>query len=205
MGVIHSGGSCVSLCNPLTKFLEQCIKEKGLVGVEGRGDQSFSLYAVRSQILSQWTLRKLNASVGHIKGTGFSSVLPVMGEGGAVGMMVLLDCHVQKDERFQSTFLFLAYLNESEDCSRLPSWCRVMAEVTGAVSLLLRPAVALIRREGVSCGVSWDLMTWILRERGNSGKTLVLDTAILKNFVTFEVIDGWFCCLFCKKFHILDV
>lgn len=52
MGVIHSGGSCVSLCNPLTKFLEQCIKEKGLVGVEGRGGQSFSLNAVHSQILS---------------------------------------------------------------------------------------------------------------------------------------------------------
>lgn len=52
MAVIHSGGSCVSLCSPLRKFLEQCIKEKGLVGVEGRGDQSFSLNAVHSQILS---------------------------------------------------------------------------------------------------------------------------------------------------------
>lgn len=121
--------------------------------------------------------------------------------------MVLLDCHVQKDERFQSTFVFLAYLNDqaSGDCSRLHSWCHVMAELTGAVSLLLRPAVAFNRREGVSCGVSWDLMTWILRERGDSGKTPVLDTPILKNSVTFDVTDGWFCCLFCKKFHILDV
>lgn len=56
-----------------------------------------------------------------------------MGEGRAVGRMVLLDCHVQKNERFQSAFLFLAYLNdqESEDCSR---YTPGMAEITGAES-----------------------------------------------------------------------
>lgn len=56
--------------------------------------------------------------------------------------------------------------------------------------MLLRPFVALIRKEGVSRRVNWDLMTWSLRQRGDNGKTPVLDTPILKNSVTFEVIDG---------------
>lgn len=35
--------------------------------------------------------------------------------------------------------------------------------------------------------------------------TSLLEMPVLKTFVIFEVIHGWFCCLFCKELHIWNI